>query len=138
MKRKVVATVVILAVISIAFIICSFSNKEGYTEVTPSQVEKLVDSGKQVYVYFYSENCVTCRKIKSNLKKLKKENNRLQVYGINVDDYIESDFIEEYAGYKVPKLVEFIDGSKYKELEDKSIDALRQFIVVDNDVKKKS
>lgn len=136
MKKKVGVTVVIVAIIITAFVAYFSNKKEGYIELSPREVEKIVDTQEQVYVYFYSENCVTCRKIKSNLKELKKEENNLEVYGINVDKYKGNQFVEEYSDYKVPKLIEFVDGSKYKELEDKSIDALRNFIVVDNSKKK--
>ena len=130
--KKIAATIVGTIVIVIACVLYLSTNVEGYTDISPYDLEKIVDKEEKVYVYFYSENCVTCRKIKSNLKELKKEDSSLKVYGVNVDEYRDSSFIEEYSGYKVPKVVEFIEGSKYKELEDKSIDALREFIVVNN------
>ena len=130
--KKIAATIVVTIVIVIACVLYLSTNVEGYTDISPYDLEKIVDKEEKVYVYFYSENCVTCRKIKSNLKELKKEDSSLKVYGVNVDEYRDSSFIDEYSGYKVPKVVEFIEGSKYKELEDKSLDALREFIVVNN------
>lgn len=128
--KKIAAAIVGTIVIVIACVLYISTNVEGYTDISPYDLEKIVDKEEKVYVYFYSENCVTCRKIKSNLKELKKEDSSLKVYGVNVDEYRDSSFIDEYSGYKVPKVVEFVEGSKYKELEDKSIDALREFIVV--------
>lgn len=130
--KKIAATIVGTIVIVIACVLYISMNIEGYTDISPYDLEKIVDKEEKVYVYFYSENCVTCRKIKSNLKELKKEESSLKVYGVNVDEYRDSSFIDEYSGYKVPKVVEFVNGSKYKELEDKSIDALREFIIVSN------
>lgn len=130
--KKIAATIVGTIVIVIACVLYMSINVEGYTDISPYDLEKIVDKEERVYVYFYSENCVTCRKIQSNLKELKREDSSLKVYGVNVDKYRDSSFIDEYSGYKVPKVVEFVEGSKYKELEDKSIDALREFIVVNN------
>lgn len=130
MKKIVGALVIIVIMIAC---ICFFSkNKEGYIEISPYKLEKMVDNGEQVYAFFYSENCVTCRKIKANLKELKKENKELKVYGINADKYLENKFIEDNTSYKVPKVVEFVDGNKYKELEDKSMDSLREFIILNS------
>lgn len=128
MKKIIGALVIIVILIAC---ICFFSNSnEGYVDITPYELEKIVDNEEQVYAFFYSENCVTCRKIKSNLKELKKEDKDIKVYGINADKYLENRFIEDNTGYKVPKVIEFVDGNKYKELEDKSMDSLREFIVL--------
>lgn len=129
--KKIVGAIVIVAII-IACMCFFLNDKEGYTDVTPDELEKIVDSGEQVYAYFYSENCVTCRKLKANFKELKKENKNIKVYGVNVDKYIENKFIEEVTNYSAPKVIEFVDGSVYKELEDKTMDALREFIVWNN------
>ena len=130
--KKIAGAIVVALVMIMACIFYVSSNNEGYIDINPSDLEEIVDKEAKVYVYFYSENCITCRKIKSNLKELKKENSELIVYGVNVDKYKYSSFIDEYSGHKVPKVVEFIEGSKYKELNDNSIDALREFIIVSN------
>ena len=128
--KKIAGAIVIAMVMILACVFYISNNKEGFEDISPYDLESIVDEEEQVYVYFYSENCITCRKIKSNLKELKKENSKLKVYGVNVDKYKDSDFVDENSGYKVPKIVEFVQGSKYKELEDKSIDSLREFIEV--------
>ena len=71
--KKIAATIVGTIVIVIACVLYLSTNVEGYTDISPYDLEKIVDKEEKVYVYFYSENCVTCRKIKSNLKELKKE-----------------------------------------------------------------
>ena len=130
--KKIAGAIVVALVMIMACIFYVSSNYEGYIDINPSDLEEIVDKEAKVYVYFYSEKCITCRKIKSNLKELKKENSELIVYGVNVDKFKYSSFKDENSGLKVPKVVEFIEGSKYKELNDNSIDALREFIIVSN------
>ena len=85
--KKIAGAIVVALVMIMACIFYVSSNNEGYIDINPSDLEEIVDKEAKVYVYFYSENCITCRKIKSNLKELKKENSELIVYGVNVDNY---------------------------------------------------
>ena len=61
--KKIAGAIVVALVMIMACIFYVSSNNEGYIDINPSDLEEIVDKEAKVYVYFYSENCITCRKI---------------------------------------------------------------------------
>ena len=56
MKKKILGVVIFLLV-CIAIVIIYFTyDKNGYIDINVSELEKIVSSKDNVYVYFYSEN----------------------------------------------------------------------------------
>lgn len=81
--------------------------------VTKDSFEKEVKNSKiPVLIDFNAEWCGPCRMMGPVLEEIAKENKKVKIVSINIDD--EEELAEEYKVYSIPCLVLIKDGEEEK------------------------
>lgn len=136
MKNRAKQVLGILVFILLIAGSCFFMNKMLYKEnviyknMSYSSLDNKKREVSDLYVVFYSTSCGTCKKLKSDLSSLKKENKdiaNLEIYGINIDEgekNIES-ILEMYNVEGVPFVIHYVEGKQegilYEDITKKDI-----------------
>ncbi|QBE95943.1 hypothetical protein PMF13cell1_01469 [Blautia producta] len=128
MKKK---KVLILSVIIIIVTIICFNlpnNKLPIRKISSVDMTRVMDKSQSLFIIFYSEDCITCRKLEKDVEdaKSKKDKNLLEnVYWMDVDEVNNIDIVNKYNIEGVPtavfvkktKIVESFSGNlNYKKL----------------------
>ena len=122
MKKK---KVLILSVIIIIVTIICFNlpnNKLPIRKISSVDMTRVMDKSQSLFIIFYSEDCITCRKLEKDVEdaKSKKDKNLLEnVYWMEVDEVFvkKTKIVESFSGnlnYK--KLINFIEKSEEQAL----------------------
>lgn len=131
MKKKKVLT--IFAIIIIITIIClNFlpDNKRRIKKISSIEMTKIMDESQSLFIIFYSEDCITCRKLEKDVENTKSKKDKkflTNVYWIDVDESNNMDIVKEDNIKGVPtavfvknnEIVETLSGNlNYKKLID--------------------
>ena len=108
MKKKALILFIVAIIVVIMCGIFLHSNKSAIKSISGSELTKIVDTGQNLIVVFYSEDCITCRKLEKDIQNTKsKEIKNLlnDVYWVNVDKPENTDIVEKYDIKGVPTAV---------------------------------
>lgn len=87
----------------------NLSNADYERVVNPSKLKEMVSSGKEVYAYFYSPDCIHCQGYTPLLNEVVDENGYDYVQ-MNVLEYMDE--FQNYSVQGTPTLIYFKDGTE--------------------------
>jgi thiol-disulfide isomerase/thioredoxin len=90
------------------------SKRTLYKDISPTELSNIINSDKNVYVVFYSVNCISCRKLENQIKKLKEEGYKIEnlaLYGLDIDKYYDKKLINKYNIDGIPVIIEYKNGT---------------------------
>ena len=69
---------------------------------------------KPVIIDFYADWCGPCKMIAPILEQISTENDTIELYKVNIDDY--PNLAEEFSIMTIPNLICFKDGKEHKRI----------------------
>ncbi len=117
LKRIIGGGCFVFAVLVIALFMQKKVNlkQELFQDITVAEIEEKVTADTEVYLWVYSTDCATCKKLLKDINELKNEKDIFSgktIYGINIDEYdgdVE-DVLNRYQLQGVPFIVRYRDG----------------------------
>lgn len=119
MMKKYLATLLLtIGLVSLAMV--GFSSKRAtfYETITLARLEKKLSSEAVVNVYVYSETCTRCRYLK---EKLKVGQLKSKIYGLNLSQETDRQFLKNYQIVATPLLLKLSKGGAVLERNDQVV-----------------
>lgn len=129
-KKKVLTIFAIIIIITITCLNFLPDNKRTIKKISSIEMTKIIDESQSLFIIFYSEDCITCRKLKKDVENTKSEKDKkflANVYWVDVDELNNMDIVKEDNIEGVPtavfvkntEIVETLSGNlNYKKLID--------------------
>lgn len=116
-KRIIGFIICAILILSIVLFIQYKLNEEKslFEEIKFEDIEDTIASNNECYIWVYSTNCASCKKLSKDLLEIKKDNNIFKdknVFGINIDKYSGNvdDVLKKYQMDGVPFIVHYSNG----------------------------
>ena len=137
LKRIIGGGCFVFAVLVIALFMQKKVNlkQELFQDITVAEIEEKVTADTEVYLWVYSTDCATCKKLLKDINELKNEKDIFSgktIYGINIDEYDgdAEDVLNRYQLQGVPFIVRYRDGAVedilYEDIQKTEIDGLER------------
>ncbi len=117
MKKKTIGMFLVLSIIlcGVIFLLCITKDNKPYIEVKAENIEEIIGKQQLLYVAIYSDECISCRKLQTDIEKIKKEgklSKNFKLYAINIGEQTISanSIVEKYGMKGVPFILKYENG----------------------------
>ena len=135
MMRKVFGLIVIsiIFIFSITFLYKSIIKDEVYIDIAVEDIDNVIEKEKNTYIVVYSEECISCKKLKSDIMELIENgdiSDEFKIYGVNLTSQQDksNEVLDKYQMPGVPFILNYEDEQLYNILVSNiTQDSLKNF-----------